>query len=91
MHRIPAPCVFAVAAGGGATSAGEDDHEEGDRCGDHELGRPTRLDGCASAEGECPEIEGISVHLELEKIFRLKVIRAVYSYVVHMRASSAVK
>ena len=57
MHRIPAPCVFAVAASGGATSAGEDDHEEGDRCGDHELGRPTRLDGRASAEGERPEMD----------------------------------
>ena len=55
LHCVPAPCVFAVAARGGATSAGEDDHEEGDRGGDHELGRPTRLDGHARAESERPE------------------------------------
>ena len=56
-RRVPALPVFAVAARGGATSAGEDDHDEGDQCGDHELGRPARLDGHAGAESERPEID----------------------------------
>ena len=64
LHRVPAPPVFAVAARGGATNAGEDDHDERNRCGDHELGRPARFDGHASAESERPEMINRSLALQ---------------------------